>query len=437
MTKWILAAMAVFMPTMALAQEAAISLTSAQPMLNAANTCWVLVSAALVMLMTPGLAFFYAGMVSFRNVVSTLLQSYASLALVGLIWVACGYSLAFTAGNGFIGGFSQSFFNGLSGAVQEGTGIPMMAFAGFQMMFAVITPALITGSCAERVRFKPWLFIMGLWSLCVYIPVAHWVWGGGYLAQLGALDFAGGLVVHITAGMSGLIVALMYGKRDARDHSAPPNDVTMIMLGAALLFFGWFGFNAGSALAANGLAAHAFVTTFVGGAGAFIAWMIVDWIRDGRPTAVGGAMGIVAGLVAITPAAGYVDIAGAMIVAFASGIICNMAGKLIKNVAHLDDALDVFSCHGLGGIVGAILTGVFATSAVNPAVTTQGVAISGEWGLFLANLGSVAVVCAYSCFVTFVIVQCVKLFMPIRATAEEEHAGLDHSIHGERAKHRD
>ncbi len=436
MTKWILAALAVMMPSLGMAQEA-YSLTAAQPMLNGANTAWVLISAALVMLMTPGLAFFYAGMVSFRNVVSTLLQSYASLALVGLIWVACGYSLAFTAGNGFIGGFEQSFFNGLTGQIQEGTGIPMLAFAAFQMMFAIITPALITGSCAERVRFKPWLFIMALWSLCVYVPVAHWVWGGGYLAQLGALDFAGGLVVHITAGMSGLVVAFMYGKRDARNHSDPPNDVTMIMLGAALLWFGWFGFNAGSALGANGLAAHAFVTTFIGGAGAFIAWMLVDWIRDGRPTAVGGAMGIVAGLVAITPAAGYVDIAGAMIIAFAAGIVCNMLAKAIKRISHLDDALDVFACHGLGGIVGAILTGVFATSAVNPAVTTEGLAISGEWGLFLANLGSVAVVCAYSCLMTFIIVHGVKLFMPIRATPEEEHAGLDHSIHGERAKHHD
>jgi len=267
--------------------------------------------------------------------------------------------------------------------------------------------------------------------------VAHWVWGGGFLADLGALDFAGGLVVHITAGFSGLVVALMYGKRVNRDHSAPPNDVPMIMLGAALLWFGWFGFNAGSSLAADGLAAHAFMTTFIGGAGAFLAWMLVDWIKDGRPTAVGAAIGIVAGLVAITPAAGFVDLGSAFVIAIAAGIICNLLARAVKRIAHLDDALDVFACHGIGGVVGAVLTGVYASSAINSGVSVQGLAVSGETGLFMANLVSVVVVAVYAMVATYIIVKAVRLFTPIRATAEEEAAGLDASMHGEYAKHND
>lgn len=424
-------------PALGMAQEAAAAVVeAAAPVFNAGNTAWVLAASALVMLMTPGLAFFYAGMVARKNVVSTLLQNYAALAVVGLLWIICGYSLVFTPGNNFIGDFSAVMLTGLSGTLFEATSIPMLAFVAFQMMFAIITPALITGAFAERVRFRPWLFIMGLWSLLVYVPVAHWVWGGGFLADLGALDFAGGFVVHITAGFSALVIAFLYGKRTS-GGAAQPNDIPMVMLGAALLWFGWFGFNAGSSLAADGLAAHAFMTTFIGAAGAMIAWMCVDWIRDGKPTAIGGAIGLVAGLVAVTPGAGFVDINSAFIIAITAGIVCNLVAKAVKQLSHMDDALDVFACHAVGGVVGSILTGVFASSVVNPAVINQGIAIDGTTALFSANMIATAVVAGYSMIMTFVIVQVVKLFMPIRATVEEETIGLDHTMHGEVSKHND
>lgn len=402
--------------------------------IDTGNTTWLLISSALVLLMTPGLAFFYAGMVNRKNVVSTLLQNFVSMAIVGLVWVIVGYSLVFTTGTPFIGGTSLSFLEGVAGTVYGNTGIPMIAFAVFQMMFAIITPALITGAFAERVNFKSWIFIMLLWNLLVYLPVAHWVWGpGGWIAADGGLDFAGGLVVHITAGFSGLACGLLFGKR-VNKASHRPNDVPMVMLGAALLWFGWFGFNAGSAINSGELAAYAFLNTFLGAASAFIAWLAIEWLIDGRPTAIGAAIGIVVGLVAITPAAGFVELKSAMIMGVVAATVVYFASKQVKKITHLDDALDVFACHGLGGVVGAILTGVYATKEVNPTIVLEGVAISGDTTLFNANIIAVVVVAVFSFFMTMIIVKLVNLFIPIRVGAEVQGVGLDSHFHGETAR---
>lgn len=401
--------------------------------IDSGNTAWFLISAALVMLMTPGLAFFYAGMVSHKNVVSTLLQNYLALTVIGLLWIICGYSLVFTESNGLIGSLDNLFLRGLSDQTYGETGAPVFAFAAFQMMFAIIAPALITGSIAERVNFKAWLLILALWSLAVYIPVAHWVWGpDGWILKLGGLDFAGGLVVHITAGFSGLVAALLFGRR--ANHGSLPNDIPMIMLGTALLWFGWFGFNAGSAFESNALAAHAFITTFIGGAMSGFSWLLVDWMRSGKPSAVGASCGIVSGLVAITPAAGFVTVEAAFIIAIIAGIGCNVIAHIVKKISHLDDALDVFACHGIGGVIGAILTGAFASKAVNPAVAVEGILVSGDTALFEANLLATVVVAGFSMLATFVIIKIVSIFTPIRVSDEHESKGLDTSLHGEIAK---
>jgi Amt family ammonium transporter len=422
----------IVLSTPALAQDA--SLTP-----DAGNTAWLLICAALVMLMTPGLAFFYAGMVNRKNVVSTLLQNFVALGVVGILWVVIGYSLAFSEGNAFVGGLDFFMLEGLSGQLYNADSrVPHYAFIAFQMMFAVITPALITGAIAERVHFKAWMFMLALWSLAVYVPVAHWVWGpGGWIAADGGLDFAGGLVVHITAGVAGLVAALMFGKRISAEHVNRPNDVSMIMLGAALLWFGWFGFNAGSAITAGHLASHAFMTTFVGAGAAFIAWMMVDWIKHKKPSAVGGAIGLVVGLVTITPAAGFVSVGHAILMCAVSGVLCNLFAHFIKTKTRLDDALDVFACHGMGGILGAIMTGMFASSAINPAVSVQGILISGETKLFIANIVAVVAVCVYTAIVTYVLIKLVGMLTPIRVSEKDETAGLDTSLHGEAARFHD
>ncbi len=402
--------------------------------INSGNTAWLLVSGALVMLMTPGLAFFYAGMVSHKNVVSTLLQNFIALPLIGLLWIIFGYSLVFTEGNNLIGGLDSLLLRDLSQQTYRDTGIPMIAFVAFQMMFAIIAPALMTGSIAERLNFKAWLAIMALWSLTVYIPVAHWVWGpGGWIEALGGLDFAGGLVVHITAGFSGLVAALLFGRR-VNKESAQPNDIPMIMLGTALLWFGWFGFNAGSALTSGFMAAHAFITTFIGGAMGGFSWMLVDWMRSGKPSAVGASCGIITGLVAITPAAGYVTIEAAFIIAIVAGVACNSIAHVVKKISHLDDALDVFACHGLGGLIGSVMTGLFASKAVNPGIVTEGLLVSGETTLFNANLIASIAVAGFSMAATVIIISVVRIFTPIRVSDAHENAGLDTSLHGEIAK---
>lgn len=428
MKRLFLAILAVF----CLAATPAFAQAATPAVIDSGNTSWLLMCSALVMIMTPGLAFFYAGLVSRKNVVSTLLQNYVALAVIGLLWVGVGYSLAFGEGNGWIGSLKYMMLNGLTNTPYTAAQTPHLAFVAFQMMFAIITPALITGAIAERVHFRAWLFIMALWSLFVYVPVAHWVWGpSGWLAATGTLDFAGGLVVHLTAGVAALISAILFGKRRGASEAAKPNDVSMVMLGAALLWFGWFGFNAGSALTSGYLAAHAFVTTFVGAAAAFIAWMLVDWLRLGKPSAVGAAIGLVVGLVTITPAAGYVSVSSAIIMCLIAGAVCNLVAAWVKSKLRLDDALDVFACHGVGGMLGALMTGMFAEKAVNPAVTVQGFFISGETGLMIANATSVAVVALFTAVVTYILIKVVGFITPIRVTASEENAGLDQSVHGE------
>ena len=433
--RWYALALALLAPGMAMAGEPIPTDTG--------NTAWLLVSAALVMLMTPGLAFFYAGMVKRKNVVATLFKNYVALAVVGVLWVVVGYSLSFSAGTPWIGSWHTYFMlegvkNGgfvLNGSTYD---VPHLAFVMFQMMFAIITPALIIGSLVERINFMAWLVIMALWSLLVYAPIAHWVWGeGGWIFAAGGLDFAGGLVVHISSGVSALVAALLFGRRATSKEPARPNDVSMVLLGAALLWFGWFGFNAGSALAANDLAAQAFATTFVAAACAFLTWMAYDWLVSGKPSAVGSAVGLVAGLVVITPAAGFVSIHSAMIMGAIGGVVCNFASRMVKKATHLDDALDVFGCHGVGGFIGAIMTGLFAETSVNSAVAHQGYLIDGTTELIKANIAGVAVTVVFAVVMTFVIIKVVGILIKLRVSEEEELAGLDDSQHGEFARYRD
>ncbi len=402
--------------------------------INTGDTAWMMISTALVLLMTPGLAFFYGGMVQTRHVVSTIFQSILAMGIVGIIWAVAGYSLVFGRDQfGLIGNLDFAFLKGVGQepfAAYSST-IPHIMFMLFQCMFAIITPALITGSFAERIRFKAWFWITVLWSIFIYVPAAHSVWAvGGWIRELGALDFAGGLVVHMAAGFSALVIALMLRKR--KDFSAPhikPYDTGMIILGMALLWFGWFGFNAGSALAANGLAAHAFATTFFAGAAALVSWVMMDVYTKGKPSAIGAAIGAVAGLVTITPAAGYVTPMAAIVMGLLGGVVCNFSVSLLKEKFHLDDTLDVFGCHGVGGTLGSLLTGVFATKSVNPA---------GADGLLYGNpslLGAQTIAClgviAFSVIITFLIVQLIAAFTPIVVTEDEEEIGLDQSQHGE------
>lgn len=401
--------------------------------IDSGNTTWLLLSAALVMLMTPGLAFFYGGMVHRKNVVSTLLQNYVALAIVGIAWVVIGYSLVFTEGSPLIGNSSQAMLKGLETAMYGDTGIPTLAFVAFQMMFAIITPALITGSFAERVNFKAWLIIMLVWSLAVYVPVAHWVWGpDGWILKDGGLDFAGGLVVHITAGFSALACGFLFGRRHP-DQSPTPNDVPMIMLGAALLWFGWFGFNAGSAITSGALAAYAFMNTFLAAAAAFLAWMFLDWAIHGKPTAVGSSIGLVVGLVAITPAAGFVTIQSSLIIGAVAAVICFFVSALVKKITHLNDSLDVFACHGMGGVCGAIMTGLFADKSVNEVVTVEGYFVSGKLDLLSVNAIAVLAVAVFSFIATIIIVKLVGAIVPIRVGVDAEGHGLDSTQHGEQA----
>ena len=398
---------------------------------SAGDTAWVMISTALVLLMTPGLALFYAGMVRSKNVVSTLLKNFGALGAVGVLWALVGYSLAF--GPSYYGLIGNLKFAVLSGVGQEpnteyAPTIPHIAFVLFQCMFAIITPALITGAIVERIRFTSWLAIMVLWSLFVYVPVAHWVWAtDGWIRALGALDFAGGLVVHMTAGYAALVMARLLGRRSDISHA--PHDIGMVMLGTALLFFGWFGFNGGSALAANGLASQAFATTFFAGSGAMVSWMLTEWFYKGKPAAIGACVGAVAGLVAITPAAGFVTVGSALIIGLLTGSLCFASVAFIKARFSFDDSLDVFGCHGVGGTLGAIFTAVFADKAVNPA-GADGLLL-GNFHLLEMHLVSMFIVAFYSMVVTAGIVTIVRLYGPIRVDEEAEAVGLDLSQHGE------
>ncbi|MFN8514084.1 MAG: ammonium transporter [Chloroflexia bacterium] len=402
--------------------------------INSGDTAWVLVSAALVMLMTPALGFFYGGLVRRKNVLATIMHSFFILALISVQWVLWGYTLAFGADKGgFIGGLD---FLGLRGVGQEPNAdyaatIPHSTFMVFQMMFAVITPALITGAFAERKRFKAFVIFTLAWATFVYAPVAHWVWGvGGWLRVMGALDFAGGTVVHITSGVSALVAATMLGKRVGfGKEPMDPHDLTMTVLGAGLLWFGWFGFNAGSALGAGGLASQAFMVTNTSAAMAALTWLTVSWIRHGRPSVLGAAAGAVAGLVAITPASGFVDGPASIVIGFVAGIVCFFGVELLKK--YVDDALDVFAVHGIGGIWGALATGIFAQKALNPA---------GADGLLYGNsqqllIQAVAVVVAavFAGVMTAVILKVIDLAIGLRVPEQDEVLGLDTTQHGELA----
>jgi Amt family ammonium transporter len=405
------------------------------PEVNGGDTAWVLVSSALVMLMTPALGFFYAGLVRRKNVLATIMHSFFMLCLVSVQWVLFGYSLAFGPDvAGFIGDLSWIGLNGvgITPNPDYAATIPHQLFMAFQMMFAVITPALITGAFAERKRFKAFALFSVLWATLVYDPVAHWVWGtGGWLKAMGALDFAGGTVVHITAGFAALVAAMMIGKRvDLEQENIEPHDATMTVLGAALLWFGWFGFNAGSALTSGGLAVSAFVVTNTAAAMAALTWLTISWIHKGNPSVLGASIGCVAGLVAITPAAGFVTAPAAILIGLGAGALCYGAVQL-KGVLKVDDALDVWACHGVGGIWGAIATGIFATKTVNDA---------GADGLLYGNPGQLGVqivaVLATGLFavvMTFVILKIVDATVGLRVGAEEERMGLDASQHGELA----
>ena len=398
--------------------------------INQADTAWLMVSCALVMLMTPGLALFYGGMVGERNVLSSFMHSFIALGVITLQWFVIGYSLAFGSdvGGGLIGGTEYAFLNGVGLEPQEGSTIPHILFMAFQMMFAIITPALISGAIAERMKFSAYLVFIILWATLVYDPICHWVWGpDGWLGARGALDFAGGTVVHLSSGAAALICALVIGRRN---RPGPPHNLTLTLLGAGMLWFGWFGFNAGSALASNENAALALVNTHVAAGAAAFAWAIVEWIRQGKPTALGVASGLVAGLVCITPAAGFVGPMSAVIMGLVAGPICYGA-VIMKSRFGYDDALDAFGIHGVGGALGAVLTGVFAAAVWGG---TDGL-LEGNSELFVENIIGVVAAAIYSAVLTFVILKIIDVTIGLRVSSEEESEGLDTNLHGEEGYH--
>ncbi len=401
--------------------------------IDTGDTAWLLISTALVMLMTPGLALFYGGMVRQKNVLGTLMQSFIALGIVTVQWVLIGYSIAFGPDIGhLIGGLQWA---GLQGVGLEpnpdyAATVPHQAFMIFQMMFAVITPALITGAFAERFKFSTYLVFVLLWSTLVYAPLAHWVWGvGGWIHNLGALDFAGGLVVHISSGVSALAAVLIVGKRKGHGHDyMPPHNMTMTLTGAAILWFGWFGFNGGSAVASGALAASAFVVTHIAAASAAVSWIMIEWARRGKPTLLGAASGCVAGLVAITPASGFVGPLPALLIGLGAGVLCYY-GVNVKNRFGFDDSLDAVGVHGVGGTFGALATGLFASKAINPA---------GADGLFFGNpslLGiqatSILAAVVFAFGMTWIILKALDITMGLRVNPEQELEGLDLSQHGE------
>jgi len=396
--------------------------------MNQADTAWMLVSTALVLLMTPALAFFYGGLVRSRNALNTMMMSFAALGFVGVAWAVAGYSLAFAPGSALIGDLSRVALRGV-GLEPNGT-IPHLLFMCFQGTFCIITAALISGAIVERMRFQAYLAFITLWALVVYAPVAHWVWGGGWLSKMGALDFAGGTVVHVNAGAAALIAAIVVGRRaDYPSSSLLPHNVPFTLLGAGVLWFGWFGFNAGSAVAANGIAALAFTTTMLAPAGTLVAWTFLDIIRSGKTTAVGCATAIVVGLVAVTPAAGFIGpmsaIALGAFAAFPSYFCLVMRAK-----TSLDDSLDVVAAHGVGGTVGALLTGVFANKALNGVADG---ALFGNPYQIVIQLTAIAATMAYSGVMSFALLKLISVVMPLRASVNDESAGLDLAQHGEEA----
>lgn len=400
--------------------------------MNTGDTAWLLISCALVLLMTPGLAFFYGGLVRDTDVINTIKMSFVSLALIALEWAVIGYSLAFSTNSPFIGGLT---WMGLTGVGTEPNAdyaatVPHLAFMAFQMMFAIITPALISGAIVGRMRFKAYLLFILLWGLLIYNPLAHWVWAtDGWLRSFGALDFAGGTVVHISAGVSALTAAIILGPRD-NDAPNRPHNVPFVILGASLLWFGWFGFNAGSALGANGLASLAFVTTMLSAAAAVTVWILIEMTFKGRPTSVGAAIAAVIGLVAITPAAGFVTPMSAIAIGMIASGVCYCSLQLIGKTA-IDDTLDVFACHGVGGVVGALLTGVFAVKSVNEA-GADGL-LAGNYQLLISQVVAISVTAAFSVIGTAIIMYGIKFTIGLRPRNIDEEFGIDTVEHGERA----
>ena len=393
----------------------------------------MLISTALVLLMTPALAFFYGGLVRSKNALNTMMMSFISLGFVGILWALVGYSLALTTGNNWLGDLSLAFLNGVgleaTGAVLPIT-IPHALYMAFQATFCIITAALISGAIVERMRFSAYLLFICLWSVIVYAPMAHWVWGGGWLADMGAWDFAGGTVVHVNAGAAALVAAMVVGKRSDYGHaSILPHNIPTVLLGAGLLWFGWFGFNAGSALAASPIAGLAFVTTMLAPAATLVVWTFLDMLRSGKPTAVGCATAIVVGLVAITPAAGYISPMSAILLGGIAAVPSYLA-LIIRAKTSLDDSLDVVAAHGVGGTVGAILTGVFADKALNGAFDG---ALHGNPAQVGIQAAAVATAIVYSGVMSFILLKVISLFIPLRATVGDEATGLDVTMHGEEA----
>jgi Amt family ammonium transporter len=400
------------------------SLAFAAEGLDTGDTAWMLVSSALVLAMLPGLALFYGGMVRSKNVLSTTMHTFAALAIVGVQWIVLGYSLAFGGEGPFIGGLGNIFLRGISPESLSGT-IPTYVFVMFQGMFAIITPALISGAVAERMKFSTYCVFIFLWATLVYDPLAHWVWGeGGWLLNMGALDFAGGTVVHLSSGISALVLAIFLGKRKGYPHERmTPHNLPMTLLGAGLLWFGWFGFNAGSALSAGGSAALAFTTTQTAAAAGALSWMLVEWLKAGKPSALGAASGVVAGLVVITPAAGFVTPGWALAMGLLAGVVC-YCGVMLKHKLGYDDSLDAFGVHGVGGAFGALATGIFAT------IGATGL-LSGNAHQFLVQLIGVVAAGAYAVVVTVIILLVLKATMGLRVSDEEERMGLDQTAHSE------
>lgn len=410
--------------------------------LDSGHTAWMIVATLLVFMMTiPGIALFYGGLVRQKNMLSLVMQSLAIAGVVSILWVAFGYSLAFGTGyegSGFfkygIGGFDKVMLNGIGLDTLTATGIPEMLFVMFQCMFALITPALILGAFAERVRFAGFLCFTVLWSILVYMPMAHWVWGGGFLMEMGAVDFAGGTVVHVNAGVAALVMALMVGRRKDYRAGRPitPHNIPFVFLGTALLWLGWFGFNAGSGLAADGLAANAFLVTHIATCMAAVTWAAIDWVVNKKCTTVGACTGAVAGLVAITPAAGSVDLVGALFIGLITSAVCFWMVAVVKPKFGYDDALDAFGVHGVGGIIGSVLTGVFATQFVTGEGGVQG-ALYGDWNQLWIQIAATVISMVFSAVITFVLFKVVDKLVGIRVDKRVEEEGLDIYEHGESA----
>lgn len=396
--------------------------------MEAGNIAFIIICTGLVFLMTPALAFFYGGLERRKNILNTMMMVICTMGLASVLWIIIGYSLSFSGSGSFIGNLDKIFFNGVS--MIKGEGIPEGLFAAFQMMFALITTGILTGSVVGRMRFSAIFLFIAVWLVIVYFPMAHMVWGGGFLDKIGSIDFAGGNVVHITSGVSGLVLALVLGqRREFRQAEYRPHNIPFVVLGAGLLWFGWFGFNAGSALAADGLAVHALLTTNTSAACAMLSWMLIEKLTIGKPTVVGACTGAVVGLVAITPGAGYVSLWSSLVIGALVSPFCYFFISVIKGRIGCDDALDAFGCHGIGGIFGGIMTGIFA----DPSVNGKAGLLYGGLNLFLAQAASIIFTILFAGIASFIIIRIIKLFMPIRVTPREEALGLDQIEHDEMA----